>query len=702
MKKILKIVLLTISNVSLAETPVELDTVEVIGNKSPLGVVNASTEVDDNEINDKYMYRSMPDALKYNPGIAIQQSGGQQQSPYFRSFTGYRTDLYIDGIRVNNGIEREGPNQYFGTFDPFTIGSLETTMGDSTVLYGSDAIGGTTNVRSRDGAAQLTSGQNYNVRSVQRYNTGDSSYISRYESAGRSGNVDWLFGASPKWYGNTIDGHGYSQPYTGYDEVDGDFKINFKINNNHSFTALYQRYSSNDAWRVHNTVYSTQFNGTQQGNLLRRSFDLSRDLGYLQYHGRDLGTWFADNVDVSFSVQNFNEPQNRASDGVVKSYLWSARGMSDTTIGSFIKASKDAGKLGIFDYGFETYQDNISAWNNETMPNGSLESTFGPVANGSKYGYTSLYIQNTYPLIKNKLDLISGGRYTYVTANVGPSEDPTSPGGTYAPFSRSFNFATGSGKLLWHMDDNGHYDSWYSISQGARAPTIFDFSGDELARSYELQTPNPNITPESFLTYETGFKTSFDNFTSGITFYYNDIQNMITRVPTGAIIDGDYQVVAKNGGHGHNEGIELNASYRFTPEWTTFGYFNWQDGQVTGYKLNDPTSQSMTTPSRLTPINGLIGTRYADQSNKWWIQTDIQLVASQDRLSYGDKFDTTRMPPNGTPGYVIANLRGGYEVSKNFSLSASVLNLNNEYYRSHGSGMNGQGISGMVQADIKF
>ncbi len=83
------------------------------------------------------------------PGVIVQKTGHGQGSPFLRGFTGFRTLLLIDGIRLNNSVFRDGPNQYWNTVDPFTIGQLEIIKGPSSVLFGSDAIGGTVNVVTR-------------------------------------------------------------------------------------------------------------------------------------------------------------------------------------------------------------------------------------------------------------------------------------------------------------------------------------------------------------------------------------------------------------------------------------------------------------------------------------------------------------------------------------------------------------------------
>ena len=94
--------------------------------------------------------RSLPQALRDVPGVMVQETGPAQGSPYIRGFTGFRTLTLIDGIRLNNSVFRDGPNQYAGTIDPFSLSGIEVVKGPSSVLYGSDAIGGTVNALTKD------------------------------------------------------------------------------------------------------------------------------------------------------------------------------------------------------------------------------------------------------------------------------------------------------------------------------------------------------------------------------------------------------------------------------------------------------------------------------------------------------------------------------------------------------------------------
>jgi outer membrane receptor for ferrienterochelin and colicin len=78
---------------------------------------------------DRRLPRSAPDALRYEPGVFVQQSAHGQGSAFIRGLTGQQTLMLFDGIRLNNSTYRQGPNQYFFTLDSRTIRSIEVQRG---------------------------------------------------------------------------------------------------------------------------------------------------------------------------------------------------------------------------------------------------------------------------------------------------------------------------------------------------------------------------------------------------------------------------------------------------------------------------------------------------------------------------------------------------------------------------------------------
>ncbi len=97
------------------------------------------------ELRQRRLARTLPEALAEVPGVMLQKTAHGQGSPYVRGFTGFRNLFLIDGVRLNNSVFRDGPNQYWATVDPLGLERLEVVKGPVSSLYGSDAVGGTVN-----------------------------------------------------------------------------------------------------------------------------------------------------------------------------------------------------------------------------------------------------------------------------------------------------------------------------------------------------------------------------------------------------------------------------------------------------------------------------------------------------------------------------------------------------------------------------
>ena len=83
---------------------------------------------------DEIQIRSLPEAFKRTPGVLVQKTANGHGSPFIRGFTGFRSLLLIDGIRLNNSVFREGPNQYWATVDPLGLDRIELVKGQGSVL----------------------------------------------------------------------------------------------------------------------------------------------------------------------------------------------------------------------------------------------------------------------------------------------------------------------------------------------------------------------------------------------------------------------------------------------------------------------------------------------------------------------------------------------------------------------------------------
>jgi hemoglobin/transferrin/lactoferrin receptor protein len=73
----------------------------------------------------------------------VQKSQQGGSSPVIRGFEASRVLLVIDGVRMNNAIYRSGHLQNVITVDQNMLNRIEVMHGPSSTLYGSDALGGT-------------------------------------------------------------------------------------------------------------------------------------------------------------------------------------------------------------------------------------------------------------------------------------------------------------------------------------------------------------------------------------------------------------------------------------------------------------------------------------------------------------------------------------------------------------------------------
>ena len=91
---------------------------------------------------EKLSPQTSADLLAAIPGIKVQKSQMGGGSPVIRGMESNRVLLVIDGVRMNNAIYRKGHLQNAITVAPNQLDKTEIVFGLSSVIYGSDALGG--------------------------------------------------------------------------------------------------------------------------------------------------------------------------------------------------------------------------------------------------------------------------------------------------------------------------------------------------------------------------------------------------------------------------------------------------------------------------------------------------------------------------------------------------------------------------------
>jgi vitamin B12 transporter len=154
----LSVIGLTSTNQALAETTLTADEIVVTATRIPtpeLEVASSITVITAGEI-EAHQLRSLPAVLNDVPGLNVVQSGGPgaQTSVFMRGTNSNHTKVLVDGIDVSD------PSSPTGLFDFGQLSSqdferVEVLRGPQSGLYGSDAIGGVINVITRSGSGPL-------------------------------------------------------------------------------------------------------------------------------------------------------------------------------------------------------------------------------------------------------------------------------------------------------------------------------------------------------------------------------------------------------------------------------------------------------------------------------------------------------------------------------------------------------------------
>ena len=626
---------------------------------------------------DEKIPSTTPDLLTGEPGVLVQKTNLGGGSPFIRGLTGKQILLLVDGVRLNTSLTRYGPHQYLNTIDPGQIERIEIVRGPMSVLYGSDAMGGTINVITKK-REDLDPGFDWGGIAYGQYGSAAHERTGRLRFEGNLGSFGFTTGASYRGFSDLTGGRGIGlQEPTGYEEVDADGKFNFRIGTDHEIIVA--------------TQFVRQFHVPKTSEVTlggKEKYDYEpqiRHLTYLRYEGRNIaGRWLdLARATVSYSLQEEGEEVIEKYHFDEKDLVFETREHNEAkTLGVTLHLRSDLGPYSLLSYGVEFYHDWIGSrkeYREDTQPFTQVRSAF---PDGAVYSSFGAYLQDEIRLF-GPLSLVVGGRYSRVDTE-GELADPSTLGGTQTLSLETDNF---SGMAHLRIDLLDSTAVVLGVAQGFRAPNMEDFFGKV---DFSSEIPNTDLEPESSVNYEAGLKLKMSRLTGNLFYYFSEYEDLIDRVE---VQDDDVESSCqrRNVGRARIQGVEMDALLALTDRLSLSGTFSWTRGE-------DLTSDEPLR--RIPPAHGSLAVRY-DFRDDLWAEASGLFAARQDRLSQGDK-DDPRIPEGGTPSYAVFSLAGGATLFDRLELTLMVENIGNVRYKTHGSGIYGPGTNFMAGCRYNF
>ena len=698
-----------------------------------------------------------PRILRDTVGVWAQQTTTGQGSPLLRGLTGYQAFLSIDGVRLNNSTFRSGPNQYLATISADTLDRIEVLRGPGSMLYGSGAMGGVISMFTKDPILDSASEQwSIQSRAYGRFASATSERLGRLEVLGSKKQLGFSVGASARWFGDINPGSGYDLHYKNrkfefvadepegvqvsdgppkevpdrwlidsqspleWNAYDADAKFAYKLSDASTVNVAYQLWRQPQTPRydkIAPRVYDEYFFEPQ-----------NRDLLYATYSSIPTHT-VIDQLRFTASIHRQKEGRNEllrdATERRQRFDTVSTLGLSAQAISSSLSSQRVVA-------GGEFYFDTLSSQTIKTDINTGVEKvdeTRGRFIDGSQFWDANLYLQDEIQ-VHERLELTLGGRYTLYNTHA----DLSVRSDQFSDFNESGSALTGSAGVVASINDQLNVVGNFATS--FRAPSLNDTTAVEVSNE-GIDSPSPDLNPETGWTVEGGFKARYPNFIGSVILFHSRINDLVTRVAVeDAYNGGPYPdlivelqrnnpgidvFVFDNVDEAQIQGIEFAGLIPLQASWSIYGNATLTRGKVLvlGGESPDSTKPWEERIRREPPLNGTSGIRWHPSAGRFSGEFFVRAAAEQRRLNRSDIRDpripgTTRDTGEvefdsdgeaigqGSPGWFTLNLRGGMQVTEYSRLTLALENLLNKRYREHGSGINAPGFNVIVSLNNLF
>ena len=694
------------------ETSVELEVMQVTAGRqaeSQYQVPQAVTVVTREDIA-RQGPQVIAQALAYQTGAFFQQSGPGQGIVIVRGLKGSEVLHLVDGMRLNNAFFRNSPSQYLGLVDPQNLAQIELLRGPNATIYGSDAMGGVVHVLTPE---QHFDSDGWDLRGGARayYDSADLERSGRVHLASGNRQLSVAAGFSYSEFGQrrlaepgqSPDGAG---GFTLEDRVNDtdyrsrgwDFKTLWTPAGGHELMAAAQSFEVPELQRYFQTVPG--YSGAAPSRQIAEFRD-DRRFYHLRYRYA-LPLAFLENIELHLARQVMTDDRlDRNNPQSPPPPLRDEFTFNRSTLDGFTAQAESGAGAHRLRYGIELYRDQVdsSAYRETPPDSGTISypngtSFFSPFPDGSRADDFGAYLFDEWRAGADWL-FEAGLRYSRHETEIAQGDRAFGAGLSQDDFTGSLGLRhVLTPSLAWTAN----------LGRGFRAPNLFDLALVGQRANDRVVIANLDLKPESVTTVDMGLKAVGGGWASEVTVFYTDYADRIVTVNP-AFAEGtpecpndgdpatDGCAQNQNIAQSRYYGLESGARYAF-------------DGTVglrctLNYTWGDQEQNGTSTPAnRVPPLNGMFRVEFRPLASVS-IEPYLFWAGRQDRLDPSDLTDS-RINPNGSAGYAIANLRAGWTPSPGARLQLDLRNLLDQPYREHGSGIDGAGLGAALTAQFSL
>jgi hemoglobin/transferrin/lactoferrin receptor protein len=672
------------------------------------------------------------DLLATSGEVFIQKSQQGGGSPMIRGFATNRLLIAVDGIRMNNAIFRSGNLQQVISIDPLSVERTEIYFGPSSVIYGSDAIGGVMSFSTLRPELSSDSTTLVKGRAYSRFSSANEEFSQHIDfNVGRE-KWAWRSSISYNKYGDLRMGskgsnqllRGFSvERNNGRDSMvinkDPELQLNTGFSQFHTLQKI--RYRPSTYWDIEYALhYSTTSTYDRYDRLTRTSNGLPRNAEW--FYGPQI--WMMNKLELNY------RKANKLADKITLRAAWQSfeesrndRDFGDTDLRTrtenveAFSINLDLQKRLARDhklfYGVEgIFNDVLSTASILNINTTVTEATFSRYPTSTWQSY-AVYANHEWEW-SEKLTSQLGARYNQFIINSDFTENLAF---FPLPFSRvnlNKGNLTGSLGMVYRPSENWKWR--INIGTAFRAPNVDDIgkifdSGNDI-----VVVPNPDLEAEYAYNGELGLASLLGSQVKiDLSAYYTYLAKALVRRSfslngkDSIIYDGNLSEVqaVQNGAGAFVYGFQIGLDLQVSKNLTWRNQFNWQYGE-------EEDNAGQIGPSRhAAPPFGISRLKYNWPGIKPGQDLTMELNFQYsggfdpDQLNFEERdkshiYEINDAGEAFSPAWHSLNLKALYYLNDNWNFSLGLENITDQRYRPYSSGLVAPGMNLMVAVMYSF